>query len=161
MAMEQPARKFGAKKFGDKKGKFGGKGKFEKKDGAEGSFARMGDGRYTPKLLGKAYFQRKKGCPFSGPRSPKIDYKDVRLLGKYLSDYGKILPRHLTGICAAKQRELSIAIKRARMLALMPFAGKDLSYERPARPAGERGSFRGERRERNAAPEATTAPAAE
>lgn len=81
-------------------------------------------GKYTPKLLGKAYFQRRRGCPFSGPKAPKIDYKDVRLLGKYLSDYGKILPRHITGVCAEKQRELAQAIKRARMLALLPYTVK-------------------------------------
>ncbi|RYG59481.1 MAG: 30S ribosomal protein S18, partial [Alphaproteobacteria bacterium] len=77
--------------------------------------ARTG-GKYTPKLLGKAYFQRRRGCPFSGPKAPKIDYKDVRMLGKYLSEHGKILPRHITGVCAEKQRELAQAIKRARML---------------------------------------------
>ncbi len=116
MAMEQaPARK---KTFGKGKGK--GKGKFGDRKPREGGFG--GNSRYQPKLLGKAYFQRKKGCPFSGPKAPKIDYKDVRTLQRYLSDYGKMLPRHLTGVCAAKQRELATAIKRARMLALLPFA---------------------------------------
>lgn len=91
-------------------------------------------GKYTPKLLGKAYFQRRRGCPFSGPKAPAIDYKDVRLLSKYLSDYGKILPRHITGVCAEKQRELANAIKRARMLALLPYTVKfDPSNDRPAR----------------------------
>ena len=78
--------------------------------------------RHQPRLLGKSYFQRKKGCPFSGPKAPAIDYKDVRLLTRFVSDYGKILPRHLTGVSAKKQRELAIAIKRARMLALLPFS---------------------------------------
>ncbi|PZP40063.1 MAG: 30S ribosomal protein S18 [Pseudomonas fluorescens] len=97
-------------------------------------------GKYTPKLLGKAYFQRRRGCPFSGPKAQKIDYKDVRLLGKYLSDYGKILPRHITGVCAEKQRELAQAIKRARMLALLPYTVKfDPSAPRPERaPRGDR-----------------------
>ncbi|TKW60971.1 MAG: 30S ribosomal protein S18 [Blastochloris viridis] len=97
-------------------------------------------GKYTPKLLGKAYFQRRRGCPFSGPKAPKIDYKDVRLLGKYLSEYGKILPRHITGVCAEKQRELTQAIKRARMLALLPYTVKfDPQNDRPARtPRGPR-----------------------
>lgn len=81
------------------------------------------DGRpeHQPKLLGKNYFQRKKACPFSGPRAKTIDYKDVRLLSRFISDSGKILPRHITGVCAIKQRELATAIKRARMLALLPF----------------------------------------
>ena len=82
------------------------------------------DGRpkHVPNLLGKSYFQRKKGCPFSGPKARPIDYKDVRMLGRYVSDYGKILPRHITGVSAKKQRELAKAIKRARMLALMPYS---------------------------------------
>ncbi|MFZ2620569.1 MAG: 30S ribosomal protein S18 [Alphaproteobacteria bacterium] len=81
------------------------------------------DGRqkHIPRLLGKSYFQRKKACPFSGPRGREIDYKDVKTLGRYLSDYGKILPSHITGVSAIKQRELSQAIKRARTLALMPY----------------------------------------
>lgn len=97
-------------------------------------------GKYTPKLLGKAYFQRRRGCPFSGPKAPKIDYKDVRLLGKYLSEYGKILPRHITGVCAEKQRELTQAIKRARMLALLPYTVKfDPQNDRaPRTPRGPR-----------------------
>ncbi len=102
--------------------------------------ARTG-GKYTPKLLGKAYFQRRRGCPFSGPKAPKIDYKDVRMLGKYLSDHGKILPRHITGVCAEKQRELAQAIKRARMLALLPYTVKyDPTAPREVRaPRGDRG----------------------
>jgi small subunit ribosomal protein S18 len=152
MAMEQaPARK---KTFG--KGK--GKGKFGDKKPREGGFG--GNSRYQPKLLGKAYFQRKKGCPFSGPKAPKIDYKDVRTLQRYLSDYGKMLPRHLTGVCAAKQRELATAIKRARMLALLPFAAT--TSERDERRA-ERNAERGPRREggfnRDRAPRETAAPA--
>lgn len=136
MAMEPlPARK----KMMGKKGMNGKNGKFARKpreEGPSGPF--RGNSKYTPKLLGKAYFQRRRGCPFSGPKAPKIDYKDVRLLGKYLSDYGKILPRHLSGVCAAKQRELAQAIKRARMLALLPYAVKydasQSTFERAERP---------------------------
>lgn len=77
---------------------------------------------HQPRLLGgKPFFQRKKGCPFSGPKAPKIDYKDVRMLQRYVSPYGKIMPCHITGVCAKKQRELATAIKRARILGLMPF----------------------------------------
>lgn len=114
-----------------------------------------GNSRYTPKLLGKAYFQRKKGCPFSGPKAPKIDYKDVRQLSRYVSDYGKIMPRHLSGVCAIKQRELAQAIKRARHLGLMGYINRPEREDRPSmadrapRTGGER-SFapRGERTER-------------
>ncbi len=109
----------------------------ERKPREDGGF-RTG-GKYTPKLLGKAYFQRRRGCPFSGPKAPKIDYKDVRMLAKYLSDYGKILPRHISGVCAEKQRELAQAIKRARMLALLPYTVKfDPTAERAPRTPRER-----------------------
>lgn len=101
-----------------------GKGKFTKTPRKEATPGFSKDGKYTPRLLGKAYFQRRRGCPFSGPKAPKIDYKDVRMLSKYLSDLGKILPRHLSGVCAAKQRELATAIARARMLGLLPFVVK-------------------------------------
>jgi small subunit ribosomal protein S18 len=80
--------------------------------------------RYQPRLLGKPYFRRKKSCPFSGPRAPQIDFRDARLLGRYISPYGKMLPSHVTGVSAKKQRELSNAIKRARHLALMPFTAR-------------------------------------
>ncbi len=85
------------------------------------------DGRpkHTPRLLGKSYFQRKKGCPFSGPRGREIDYKDVRTLSRFISDTGKILPRHVSGVSASKQRELAQAIKRARMLALLPYTNRN------------------------------------
>ncbi len=139
MAMEQlpPARKKPMGK-GGKKGKFGDKKPREGGDSRPG----MGGGRYQPKLLGKAYFQRKKGCPFSGPKAPKIDYKDARMLQRYMSDYGKILPRHLTGACAKKQRELATAILRARMLALLPFSG--VNAEREERRAEKMAARRAE-----------------
>jgi small subunit ribosomal protein S18 len=124
---------------------------------------RGGSSKYTPKLLGKAYFQRRRGCPFSGPKAPKIDYKDVRLLGKYISDQGKILPRHITGVCAEKQRELANAIKRARMLALLPYTLKfDPNEPRIERaPRGDRPD-RGDRPERSdRAERAPRTPAAE
>lgn len=80
---------------------------------------------HTPRLLGKSYFQRKKGCPFSGPRAQTIDYKNTRILTRFVSDYGKILPRHITGVSSKKQRELAVAIKRARVLALMTYTGRN------------------------------------
>ncbi|MDD9911468.1 MAG: 30S ribosomal protein S18 [Alphaproteobacteria bacterium] len=76
-------------------------------------------------MLGKSYFQRRKSCPFSGPKARPIDYKDARMLGRYISDFGKILPRHITGVSAKKQRELALAIKRARMLALLPYTTRN------------------------------------
>ena len=64
---------------------------------------------------------RKKFCPFSQPGSPVIDYKDVRLLSRYITDKGKIIPSRITGVSRKKQKELAKAIKRARYLALMPY----------------------------------------
>ena len=60
-----------------------------------------------------------KPCPFSGKNPPVIDYKNIKLLKKYISENGKILPSRITSICQKKQRELSISIKRARNLALI------------------------------------------
>ena len=69
----------------------------------------------------RPFFRRRKTCPFSGSNSPKIDYKDVKLLQRYLSERGKIVPSRITAVSAKKQRELARAIKRARNLALLPF----------------------------------------
>ena len=69
----------------------------------------------------RPFFRRRKSCPFSGPNAPKIDYKDVKLLGRFISERGKIVPSRITAVSAKKQRELTRAIKRARMLALLPF----------------------------------------
>jgi len=68
-----------------------------------------------------SFFRRRKTCPFSGPNAPKIDYKDVRQLGRFVSERGKIVPSRITAVSAKKQRELSKAIKRARYLALIPY----------------------------------------
>ena len=72
----------------------------------------------------RPFFRRKKSCPFSGPNAPKIDYKDVKLLGRFLSERGKIVPSRITATSAKKQRELAKAIKRARQLALLPYVAK-------------------------------------
>jgi small subunit ribosomal protein S18 len=66
-------------------------------------------------------YRRRKSCPFSGANAPKIDYKDVRLLSRFLSERGKIVPSRITAVSAKKQRELAVAIKRARFLALLPY----------------------------------------
>ena len=64
-------------------------------------------------------FKFKKKCPLSGKGAPKIDYKNIKLLKKYTSENGKILPSRITSVSLKKQRELSLSIKRARNLALM------------------------------------------
>ncbi len=70
----------------------------------------------------KQYFRRRKVCKFCEEKIDVVDYKDVRLIGPFVSDRGKILPRRLTGTCSPHQRELAEAIKRARNIALLPFA---------------------------------------
>ena len=67
---------------------------------------------------------KKKFCPFSQPGSPAIDYKDVRLLSRYITEKGKIIPSRITGVSRKKQRELSKAIKRARFLSLLSYTKK-------------------------------------
>jgi small subunit ribosomal protein S18 len=72
----------------------------------------------------RPFFRRRKTCPFSGANAPKIDYKDVKLLSRFISERGKIVPSRITAVSAKKQRELAQAIKRARNLALLPFVIK-------------------------------------
>tara|TARA_B100000945_G_scaffold219805_1_gene177495 strand:- start:164 stop:430 length:267 start_codon:yes stop_codon:yes gene_type:complete len=64
-------------------------------------------------------YKFKKKCPLSGKGAPTIDYKNINLLKKYLSENGKILPSRITSVCLKKQRELTLSIKRARNLALI------------------------------------------
>lgn len=64
---------------------------------------------------------RRKVCNFCVEKTEVIDYKDVAKLKKYLTESGKILPRRMTGVCARHQRELAVAIKRARQMALLPY----------------------------------------
>jgi len=70
----------------------------------------------------KQYFRRRKVCKFCDEKIDVIDYKDVRLVSQFISDRGKILPRRLTGTCSPHQHLLTVAIKRARNLAFIPFA---------------------------------------
>jgi small subunit ribosomal protein S18 len=70
----------------------------------------------------RPFFRRRKSCPFSGPHAPKIDYKDVKLLQRFVSERGKIVPSRITAVSAKKQRELAQAIKRARFLGLLPYS---------------------------------------
>ena len=65
--------------------------------------------------------RRKKVCTYCGDENKAIDYKDVATLKKYISERGKILPRRITGSCAKHQRDITVAIKRARHVALLPY----------------------------------------
>ena len=75
-------------------------------------------------MQNKPFFRRRKSCPFSGPEAQEIDYKDIKLLQRYISERGKIVPSRITAVSNKKQREMATAIKRARFLALLPYAVK-------------------------------------
>ena len=69
----------------------------------------------------RTFFKRRKTCPFKGAHAPEIDYKDIKLLGRYISERGKIVPSRITAVSQKAQRQLAREIKRARFLALMPY----------------------------------------
>lgn len=73
------------------------------------------------KAAGSALFKRKKFCRFTAENVKEIDYKDVDLLKDFITEQGKIIPARITGTKAHYQRQLSVAIKRARFLALLPY----------------------------------------
>lgn len=72
----------------------------------------------------RPFFRRRKTCPFSGDNAPKIDYKDVKLLQRFVSERGKMVPSRITAVSSKKQRELARAVKRARYLSLLPYLVK-------------------------------------
>ena len=69
----------------------------------------------------RTFFKKRRSCPFSGPNGLKVDYKNIQLLQKFLSDSGKILPSRITAVSTKHQRHLSRAVKHARFLALIPY----------------------------------------
>lgn len=74
--------------------------------------------------MGGKRFPRRKVCAFCVDKVDYIDYKDTKRLRKFVTDRGKLLPRRITGNCAAHQRMLTIAVKRARVVALLPFTAE-------------------------------------
>lgn len=73
---------------------------------------------------GRKFFRRKKVCKFCVEKIEDINYKDYRMLGQFVAESGKIVPRRLTGVCSPHQHRLAAAIKQARNIALLPFAGR-------------------------------------
>jgi small subunit ribosomal protein S18 len=73
---------------------------------------------------GRKYFRRKKVCKFCVEKIEAINYKDIRLLAQFVAESGRIVPRRLTGVCTPHQRRVSLAIKQARNIALLPFSGR-------------------------------------
>ncbi len=75
-------------------------------------------------VVRNVFFRRSRGCPLSGANAPVIDYKNIVLLLKYVSERGRIMPSRISSISAKKQRRLARAIKRARQLALLPYVAQ-------------------------------------
>lgn len=73
----------------------------------------------------KKFYHRRKFCKFCADSTLQIEYKKPEMLRDYITERGKIIPRRITGTCAKHQRELTLAIKRARTIALLPFVVKD------------------------------------
>ncbi|HXB56753.1 MAG TPA: 30S ribosomal protein S18 [Vicinamibacteria bacterium] len=93
--------------------------------GAKPAGDRGGRGGAAAKDAGKRYFfRRRKVCKFCADKIDYVDYKDVKLLSSFVPERGKILPRRMFGTCAEHQRKLTLAIKRARNIALLPFAAE-------------------------------------
>ena len=86
--------------------------KFKKKGSNQSNFAKLS-------IFQNQKFKFKKKCPLSGKSAPSIDYKNIRLLRKYVSDNKKIMPSRITSVSQNKQRKLSLAIKRAQFLGLI------------------------------------------
>ena len=84
---------------------------FQKTEGKEGA---------RPRKMG-GFHRRRKVCVFCSEKAKPVDYKDIATLKKYISERGKILPRRVTGCCCMHQRDITTAVKRARVLALLPF----------------------------------------
>src|SRR5438034_6609879 len=79
----------------------------------------------------RQYFRKKKVCKFCVEKMDFIDYKRADILSQFVQERGKILPRRMTGVCARHQRGLGVAIKRARNIALLPFAGSAAGTQAP------------------------------
>jgi small subunit ribosomal protein S18 len=86
--------------------------------------SQAGGGSARSAAARRPFFRRRKSCPFSGPNAPKIDYKDIKLLQRFISERGKIVPSRITAVSTKRQRELAQAIKRARFLGLLPYMVK-------------------------------------
>jgi small subunit ribosomal protein S18 len=112
-AAERPSRPSGdGPRSGGDRPRFGG-----------GGGGRSGPGG-PPREGGRKFFRRKKVCKFCTEKIADINYKDYRLLGQFVAESGKIVPRRLTGVCSPHQHRLASAIKQARNIALLPFAGR-------------------------------------
>ena len=103
-----------------------------RREGGPGGGGPGGPGGPGGRPRGKRqYFRKKKVCKFCVERMDFIDYKRADILSQFVQERGKILPRRMTGVCARHQRWLGVAIKRARNIALLPFAGSAAGTQAP------------------------------
>lgn len=87
-------------------------------------FSDGGYGGSSVPVVRNVFFRRSRGCPLAEVPDSEIDYKNVELLSRFISERGRIMPSRISSISAKKQRRLARAIKRARMVALMPFVSQ-------------------------------------
>jgi small subunit ribosomal protein S18 len=97
----------------------------------EGGPGGPGGGPGGPRRGKRQYFRKKKVCKFCVEKMDFIDYKRADILAQFVQERGKILPRRMTGVCSRHQRWLGVAIKRARNIALLPFAGSAAGTQAP------------------------------
>ena len=97
----------------------------------EGGPGGPGGGPGGPRRGKRQYFRKKKVCKFCVEKMDMIDYKRADILSQFVQERGKILPRRMTGVCSRHQRWLGVAIKRARNIALLPFAGSAAGTQAP------------------------------
>jgi small subunit ribosomal protein S18 len=106
----------------------GGPGGGGRREGGPGG---PGGGPGGPRRGKRQYFRKKKVCKFCVEKMDFIDYKRADILSQFVQERGKILPRRMTGVCSRHQRWLGVAIKRARNIALLPFAGSAAGTQAP------------------------------
>ena len=109
----------------------GGSGGGRREGGPGGGPGGPGGGPGGPRRGKRQYFRKKKVCKFCVEKMDFIDYKRADILSQFVQERGKILPRRMTGVCSRHQRWLGVAIKRARNIALLPFAGSAAGTQAP------------------------------
>jgi len=102
-----------------------------RREGGPGGPGGPGGGPGGPRRGKRQYFRKKKVCKFCVEKMDFIDYKRADILSQFVQERGKILPRRMTGVCSRHQRWLGVAIKRARNIALLPFAGSAAGTQAP------------------------------
>ncbi len=102
-----------------------------RREGGSGGPGGPGGGPGGPRRGKRQYFRKKKVCKFCVEKMDFIDYKRADILSQFVQERGKILPRRMTGVCSRHQRWLGVAIKRARNIALLPFAGSAAGTQAP------------------------------